>query len=140
MIRKKSPARKQGRHLDFIRTILIVDDQQMIRDVLGRTLSREGFVVVCATDGCDALEKLKDNEIDIIITSFKMPMMSGMELLEKVKSDHSHIPVIMITRHGDTTLQIQARNAGAIDIIIKPFNNLEIISSLQRTAHLMQLK
>lgn len=106
---------------------------------LGRTLSREGFGVVHATDGCDALEKLKDNKIDLVITSYKMPMMDGLELLEKVKSDYPHVPVIMITKRSDTALQAQARNAGATDIITRPFNNLEIISVLRRTANMMGL-
>ena len=114
-------------------TILVVDDESVIRDLLFRTLGREGFRVVTACDGVEALNCLKGSKIDIVISDIMMPRMNGLELLVEVKCDYPQIPVLLITGYAGNFSGKQALEAGAEDFIVKPFKNSEIRYAIQRT-------
>ncbi|MFQ5608495.1 MAG: response regulator [Candidatus Zixiibacteriota bacterium] len=113
-------------------SILVVDDEPVVREVLSRSLTREGIRVVTAHDGAEALEKLQGTTVHAVITDFMMPKMDGMELLVQIKSKYPEIPVIMITGNSVRFSGKQALEAGAEDYITKPFNNQDLRYSLRR--------
>ncbi len=115
------------------KTILVVDDEAVIRDLLKRTLLREGFKVVTATDGIEGLKHLESGGVEIVISDIVMPKMGGMELLEKVKADFPQIPVILITGQAYKAESKHAPVSGAEAYIVKPFKNQDIRFALQRT-------
>jgi CheY-like chemotaxis protein len=114
-------------------TVLVVDDERVIRHLLRRTLHREGFRVVTASDGLEGLERIRGTKIDIVITDIMMPNMDGTELLVEIKSNFPSIPVILITGFAGQFTGKQALEAGAEDFIVKPFKNHDIRYALQRT-------
>jgi len=114
-------------------TILVVDDEPVVRKVLERSLLREGFRVVTAGNGVEGLERVRGTKVDIVISDIMMPQMDGLEFLVEIKSDFPHIPVILITGFADQFTGKQALEAGAEDFIVKPFKNHEIRYALQRT-------
>ncbi len=102
--------------------VLIIDDDHSIRNMLSIVLKNEGYEVIAVESAIVALKKLKKEMIDLIISDIKMPEISGIELLRKVKSIDQEIPVIMITGFASTNDAVEAMKLGAEDYIIKPFN------------------
>lgn len=113
-------------------TILVVDDEQIMQDLLEKILSREGYNIITAIDGVDALEKLSNNKVDIVISDMKMPRMNGFELLKHVKSDYEKIAIIIMTAYGDTYTVKDALLLGADEYITKPFKSYEISLVVER--------
>jgi DNA-binding NtrC family response regulator len=113
-------------------SILIVDDEEMMRNLLRKILMREGYKIKTAEDGVAALEVLKTEEIDIIISDMKMPRMNGFELLKAVKNDYPHIGVIIMTAYGDTYTVKDALLLGADEYMTKPFKSYEISLVVER--------
>ncbi len=112
--------------------ILIVDDEQIMRDLLDKILSREGYNIITATDGVDALEKLNCTKVDIVISDMKMPKMNGFELLKHIKTDYEGIGIIIMTAYGDTYTVKDALLLGADEYITKPFKSYEISLVVER--------
>ncbi len=113
-------------------SILIVDDEEMMRNLLNRILSREGYKIRSAEDGVAALEVLKAEKINIIISDMKMPRMNGFELLKNVKKKYPDIGVIIMTAYGDTYTVKDALLLGADEYITKPFKSYEITLVVER--------
>lgn len=113
-------------------SILIVDDEEMMRTLLNRILSREGYKIRSAEDGVVALEVLKAEKFDIIISDMKMPRMDGFELLKIVKNEYPKIGVIIMTAYGDTYTVKDALLLGADEYITKPFKSYEISLVVER--------
>lgn len=113
-------------------SILIVDDEEMMRTLLNRILSREGYKIRSAEDGVVALEVLKTERFDIIISDMKMPRMNGFELLKIVKNEYPKIGVIIMTAYGDTYTVKDALLLGADEYITKPFKSYEISLVVER--------
>lgn len=112
-------------------SMLIVDDEPFIRQILARIVSREGYQVRQACDGHDALDRLSDASCDIVISDIKMPNMDGIALLSEIKSRYPEISVILITAYaGEYSVQ-DALQAGADAFIAKPFKNVEIAETLR---------
>ena len=109
-------------------TILIVDDEKSMRDFLKILLVKEGYEVIVAGDGDQALTALDKNHVDLVVSDIRMPGMSGLELLSKIKEESEDIPVIMITAFASPNDAVQAMKDGAYDYISKPFNVDEIKS------------
>lgn len=103
--------------------ILIVDDEPEMRLAMSHALSRSGYDVESASNGIEALEKIKKDAFDAVITDIKMPEMSGMQVLEEVKKISPLIPVIMVTAFGTIDNAVEAMKEGASDYIIKPFSS-----------------
>jgi signal transduction histidine kinase len=103
-------------------TVLLVDDENDIREVLSLSLLDMGYEVCEACSGCEALDVFKDACPDIVLTDIKMPGMDGIELLQKVKNENPETEVIMITGHGDMDLAIKSLKHEATDFILKPIN------------------
>jgi len=110
--------------------ILIVDDEPFIRQLLRRTVEREGFSVVEAVDGAAALDEMKQNSFDFVITDIQMPRMDGMQLLAEIKSEFPNTQVLMITAYAGKYSEEDIIAAGADYFITKPFKNLEIRGTL----------
>lgn len=104
-----------------MKKILVVDDELNMRLVLKAMLGKEGYEVATASDGLEALDILKDNNIAVIVTDLKMPRLDGMGLLEKVIGNYPYTPVIIITAHGTIDTAVDALKKGAFDYITKPF-------------------
>jgi DNA-binding NtrC family response regulator len=102
--------------------VLIIDDDHSIRNMLSIVLKNEGYEVIAVESAIIALKKLKKEMFDLIISDIKMPEISGIELLRKVKLIDQEIPVIMITGFASTNDAVEAMKLGAEDYIIKPFN------------------
>jgi DNA-binding NtrC family response regulator len=113
-------------------TILIVDDEQDMRWLLSNIIKSEGFNVQQAVDGRDAILKIKQSPPDLVLLDIKMPNMGGMEVLEKIKEIDFSLPVIMLTAHGDIPTSVQAIKMGAYDFLTKPFDNDQIMYTINR--------
>lgn len=107
-------------------TILVVDDERSMREFLSIMLEKEGYKVETADNGNDALDFIRENDYDLIITDIKMPKVSGVEILRESISLHPHTPVIMITAFASTEVAVEAMKLGAYDYITKPFKVDEI--------------
>jgi two-component system response regulator AtoC len=119
--------------------ILIVDDQETIRHFLGKAFEQEGHDVVQAGSGEQAVETLKGEQPDAAILDLKLPGMSGMEVLEKIKQVDKHIPVVMITAYGDISSAVKAMKIGAFDYITKPVDIDRLILTVSRALESQKL-
>ena len=114
--------------------ILVVDDSMLVRRQVGQALAKEGFVLIEAVDGVDALEKLAANgDVALIVCDVNMPRMNGIEFLEKKNSDEARrgVPVVMLTTEGQPELIQKAKGLGAKGWIVKPFK-ADLLASAAR--------
>ncbi len=112
--------------------IMVVDDEKVIRDILTDFLTTEGFMVTTAESGEQALKELEAQHYDMLITDLKMPGMSGIELLEKVRDMKTDTLTIIMTGFGTVETAIKAMKFGAYDYITKPFKVNEVVQIIRR--------
>ncbi len=112
-------------------TILIVDDEKMVRELLRVTLEREGYNTVAAKSGDEALNILNTHHIDAVISDIQMNEMNGLELLKAIRLKQNALPVMMITGHSKKYSKADMDMAGADGYITKPFKNFEIIAAVR---------
>ena len=112
--------------------ILIVDDEEAIREVVASLLERQGYRCSSESNGRDAIEHLKRASIDLVLSDRVMPEMDGLQLLSWVRQNDSDIPVIMITAMHDISNAIEAIRNGAYDYILKPFEKDQLFLSVRR--------
>lgn len=110
--------------------ILIVDDEEDIRDLLEIYLVNEGYNVVKTADGLEAIEALEKEEIDLIILDIMMPKMDGIQACMKIRKD-KNVPIIMLSAKGEDIDKILGLNTGADDYVTKPFNPLEVVARVK---------
>ncbi|WDP88363.1 MAG: response regulator [Desulfobacter sp.] len=113
-------------------TILLVDDEEGIRNVLNITLGHAGFNMLLAPDGDRGLAIFEKERPDIVITDIKMPGIDGIELLRRIKGINPETEVIMITGHGDMDLAVKSLQYEAADFITKPIDSQEIESAVAK--------
>lgn len=119
-------------------TILVVDDQEIIRELLERLLRSSGHTVLSASSGAKALALLRVNPVDLIMLDMMMPGMSGIEVLQHIKSNPTTapVPVIVISADSDVERIVTCLNMGAEDYIVKPFNSVvldaRVVACLER--------
>ncbi len=118
--------------------ILIIDDEQNYLLILETLLSDEGYAVTTLQDPELAMDFLEESEVDILITDMKMPRMSGQQVLEQVRRDFPHIPVLIMTAFGSIDSAVEAMKRGAFDYITKPFSNDELLLSVSKATRLSQ--
>ena len=104
------------------RSILILDDEEMIRELLNETFEKKGYDVDTAVNGKETLGKLEEKPYDLLITDLRLPDISGMQILTKVKKKKPDLGVIMITAYGSIKNAVKAMKKGAFDYITKPFD------------------
>jgi two-component system NtrC family response regulator len=120
-------------------TILIVDDEKNYLLVLNAVLEEEGYEVLTALGGLEALEILKSSDVDLVLTDMKMPGMDGIELLERIKAYDPDLPVIMMTAHGTVDKAVEAMQKGAYSYILKPFDNERLILYVKKAISVYQV-
>jgi len=121
--------------------ILIIEDEAAIRRVLTKILSEESdtYIVEDAEDGIKGLEKIKNQDYDLVLCDIKMPKMDGVELLEAVKKIKPEIPVVMISGHGDMETAINTMRLGAFDYISKPPDLNRLLNTVRNALDKKQL-
>jgi two-component system nitrogen regulation response regulator NtrX len=121
--------------------ILIIEDEAAIRRVLTKILSEENdtYQVEDAEDGIQGLEKIKNNDYDLVLCDIKMPKMDGVEVLEAVKKIKPEIPMVMISGHGDMETAIQTMRLGAFDYISKPPDLNRLLNTVRNALDRKQL-
>ena len=112
------------------RTILVIDDDPAMRDSLAFLLDVNGFAVTTYETATDFLDHLAGSRVDCIVSDIRMPGMSGLELVRKLKADAVACPVILMTGHGDVALAVEAMKAGAVDFIEKPFEDEALLRAI----------
>ena len=113
-------------------SILVVDDEPNYLIVLSELLRDEGFEVYTAPGGKEALEIVKDVDLDMIISDMQMPEMDGMGLLSEIKTIDSDLPVLIITAYAEVEKAVAAMQAGAFSYLAKPFSNDELIVTIAK--------
>ena len=120
--------------------LLIVDDEKAIREVLAEFLSLEGFRTMTVATGEEALQRIKEEEISIILTDLEMPGMKGTDLLRKVSETHQRVATIVMTGYGTVESAIEAMKLGAYDYILKPFKMDQVLLSVKRAVEKRRLE
>lgn len=111
-------------------SILVVDDDPNIRELVGVFLRREGFHINEVSDGRAALAKLEDARTDLVILDVMMPLMDGWELLPQIRATYD-IPVLMLTVSGEATQKVRGFQLGADDYLVKPFDPQELVERVK---------
>lgn len=115
--------------------ILVAEDEPIMLKTMELKLKRDGHQVLTANNGRDALQLLKDNDVDLVITDIMMPYTSGLEILGFVKNTlHKKIPVIVLSAMGQENVVVEAFSLGADDYITKPFSPNELSLRVRRFA------
>ncbi|MGH8016036.1 MAG: response regulator [Candidatus Zixiibacteriota bacterium] len=114
-------------------TILVVDDEAMIRNLLENILTKEGYKILLAKDGQEALDIVTAKKVDIVISDMKMPRMNGLDLLKSLKRERPEIGVVIMTGYGDKYSVKDALLLGADEYISKPFKSYEMLLIVERT-------
>jgi two-component system response regulator AtoC len=120
-------------------TILIIDDEQHMRWIIGKAMTKEGYRTEMAASGQEGISAIAESSPDLILLDLKLPDMSGIEVLRRVKQEHPGIPVIMITAHGTVESAIEAMKIGAVDYISKPFDMEELKIVIRRCLEVVEL-
>jgi len=120
------------------RSILVVDDEDTIRDVIRRYLERDGFAVREAADGYAALDAIRDEPPDLIVLDLMLPGIDGLTLTRQLRTskasgaeERRHLPIIMLTARGETSDRIRGLDLGADDYLAKPFSPQELVSRVK---------
>ncbi|MBI2818896.1 MAG: sigma-54-dependent Fis family transcriptional regulator [Acidobacteria bacterium] len=121
-------------------SVLIVDDQEMVRGMCQQVIDSLGFRAILAESGDEALELLDRHPVDILIADLKMPGMSGIELLDRVKARYPRVEVVIMTGYASVPSAVQAMKLGASDYIVKPFSAEEMKLVVERLATTLDLK
>lgn len=111
-------------------TILVVDDEKEIRDLIGIYLANENYKVLKAANGLEALKCLEKQEVDLIILDIMMPSMDGIEACIKIRED-KNMPIIMLSAKSEDMDKIMGLTTGADDYVTKPFNPLELLARVK---------
>jgi len=116
------------------KTILVVDDSESIREVVGFTLEQEGFQVIRGINGKDALTRFNETLIDMVITDLYMPEMDGLEFIREIRrsEQNKHIPILFLTTETQLQKKEEAKQAGATGWIVKPFIPEKLIVAVRR--------
>ena len=121
-------------------TILVVDDEKVIRDGCTLILQPEGYRVATAAHGQEALEVLKAEPVNVILCDLKMPVMGALEVLEEVGRQYPDIPVIIITGHGTVDDAVECMKKGAYDFVTKPFRIDHLVLCVKRALEKQRLE
>ncbi len=115
------------------KTIMTVDDSASVRQMVGCTLKKEGYSVIEASDGKDALGKLR-GAVNMVITDLNMPNMDGIELIKNIRSQAAYkfIPIVMLTTESQATKKQEGKSAGATGWIVKPFTPEQLLAVVKK--------
>ena len=116
------------------KTVLVVDDSESIREIVGYTLEGAGYNVLKGDDGIDALQHLNGDTIDLVITDLNMPNMDGIGLIKEIRNhdNYKFSPILVLTTESQVTKKNEAREAGATGWIVKPFVKEKLLSVINK--------
>ena len=120
--------------------VLLIDDEESIRKLVGLYLSSKGYEVITAADGQEGIDLFRRETPSIVLTDIKMPGMDGIEVLRKIKEISPEAEVIVITGHGDMDMAIQALQLDACGFITKPVENDSLSIALKRAEERLNTK
>jgi two-component system probable response regulator PhcQ len=121
-------------------TILVVDDEELFIEYIQSLLSGENYNVITASSGQEGLEVLKKQSVNMVISEYKIPLMNGLEFLEKVRIIYPDILTIMVTDQPDIKLAIKAINeAGVYKFLLKPWDDIEFKNAIKKTLESLQV-
>ncbi|HIJ81634.1 MAG TPA: sigma-54-dependent Fis family transcriptional regulator [Desulfuromonadales bacterium] len=120
--------------------LLVVDDEHLIRWSLEQNLKKQGYDVISAGTGEDALRLVREEQPDLVVLDIQLPGISGIEVLEKIKDHDEDIIVIMVTAHGGLETAVNAMRLGAYDYVSKPFNLDELAIIIKKSLEASELK
>jgi DNA-binding response OmpR family regulator len=120
-------------------TILLVDDEESIQKLLTYPLEREGYRVVQARDGEEALERFVEAPVDLVVLDLMLPKLGGLEVCRRMRRVESAVPIIMLTARGDEVDKVVGLEIGADDYITKPFSIREFMSRVRALLRRAQL-
>ncbi|MGD0097689.1 MAG: HD domain-containing phosphohydrolase [Terracidiphilus sp.] len=112
--------------------ILVVDDAIQVRSIIGTTLERQGYRVLQAASGREAVDLLEENAIDLVLTEVVIPDWNGIALMEQIRSQHPQLPVVMVTTVREITVAIDSMHRGAYDYLLKPFEREHLLATVER--------
>ena len=118
--------------------ILIVEDNDTMRDGMVQILKKAGYIIHESTGGQQALTLLKEHEVDLVITDYKMAGMDGLELLKRVKKKQPDCEVLVITAFGTIDLAVEVMKSGAWDFIPKPFSKEALLLKVDRVVQMIR--
>ncbi len=121
-------------------SILVVDDEEAMRESLAAWLKKEGYQVALAGSGPEALKKLSKHFFSLILLDIKMPGMDGLELLSRIKEEGSRAMVVMITAYGSIESAVEAMKKGASDYLLKPFDPEELVLLIAKLCRQKELQ
>ena len=121
-------------------TILVVDDDKLFVEYIQRVLSGECYNIIGGSCGQEGLEILEKQHVSMVISEYKIPLMSGLEFLEKVRIIYPDILTIMVTDHADIKLVIKAINeAGVYKFLLKPWDDIDFKNTIKKTLESLQV-
>jgi len=120
-------------------TILIAEDHDGMADMLVSAVTAHGYEVIRARDGREALQRLRERKIDLVVTDLKLPYKSGLDVLQAAKDQNSLLPVILMTAHGTIETAVKAVRNGAHDFLTKPFEPDHLLLLIQRALEKQRL-
>jgi DNA-binding NtrC family response regulator len=119
---------------------LVVDDEELFIEYIKSMLSGESYNVVTASNGKQGLEILKKQSVNLVISEYKIPLMNGLEFLEKVRIIYPDILTVMVTDQADINLAIKAVNeAGVYKFLLKPWDDIDFKNTIKRTLESLQV-
>jgi len=119
--------------------VLVVDDEETVRNLLQRMLEEAGYNVVTAANGQEALDKVSQLKIELVLLDIKMPGMSGIEVLRQLTTNWPETCVVMATAVADAETAVEAMKLGAYDYITKPFNRDDVVLKVRRAMEKREL-
>ena len=120
--------------------ILIVEDDEIFLRPLQRTLEVAGYEVLVVPSGEDAIDLLKNDDVDLVLTDKRLPGIDGVEIVRRIKADHSNLAVVVMTAYGTIGSAVEAMRLGAEDYLVKPFDAAEVLMVLRRAIEFHELK
>ena len=114
--------------------VLAIDDSRTIRHLLSVALGEAGFDVMTANDGVEGVDAFQSADADVVITDINMPNMDGFGVINAIREGevNNRVPILVLTTESGDDLKARARNAGATGWIVKPFDDVSLISALKR--------
>ncbi len=116
------------------KNILVVDDSESIRSLVQTVLENADYNVILANNGKDALKKLDEEKVHMVLTDLHMPEMNGMELISAIRQreDYRYVPILFLTTETKSEMKVAAKKAGATGWITKPFDNDKLLRVIKR--------